>query len=71
MPSRLHATTYYRDADYVVNSTTSGSVSSVGKWTRCFCILIQDVLTNGTASGFGYYTYTGSSAPLQVLIHRT
>ena len=30
----------------------------------CFGIVLifdTDVLTNGTASGFGYYTYTGST----------
>lgn len=51
---------YYRDADYSVTSGTSGTVISL---TSGQVVLIFDtgVLTNGVASGFGYYTYTGST----------
>lgn len=51
---------YYRDADYVVSSGTSGTVVSVQSG-QIVLLFDTDVLTNGTASGFGYYTYTGSS----------
>jgi len=49
----------YRDADYTVNAATSGTVVAL---TSGQVVYIQSsaVLTNGTASGVGYYTYTGS-----------
>jgi hypothetical protein len=51
---------YYRSPDYTVNSGTSGNVVSL---TSGQVVLISDtgVLTNGLASGYGYYTYTGAS----------
>lgn len=49
----------YRDADYTVNASTSGTVVAL---TSGQIVYVQSsaVLTNGTASGVGYYTYTGS-----------
>jgi len=49
---------YYRDADYVVSSGTSGNVVS---FTSGQVVLVFDtgVVTTPAASGFGYYTYTG------------
>ena len=49
----------YRDPDYTVNASTSGTVVAL---TSGQIIYVQSsaVLTNGTASGVGYYTYTGS-----------
>ena len=49
----------YRDADYTVNASTSGTVVAL---TSGQVVYIQSaaVLTGGTASGVGYYTYTGS-----------
>jgi len=51
---------YYRDVDYTVSSGTSGNVISL---TSGQIVFISDtgVLTNGVASGYGYYTYTGGS----------
>ena len=51
---------FYREEDYEVNSTTSGTVVSLVSGQIVF-VSDADVLTNGTASGYGYYTYTGSS----------
>lgn len=49
----------YRAADYTVSSGTSGTVVAL---TSGQIVYVQStaVLTNGTASGVGYYTYTGS-----------
>jgi hypothetical protein len=49
----------YRAADYTVNASTSGTPVAL---TSGQIVYIQSsaVLTNGTASGVGYYTYTGS-----------
>jgi hypothetical protein len=49
----------YRAADYTVNATTSGTAIAL---TSGQIVYVQSsaVLTNGTASGVGYYTYTGS-----------
>lgn len=49
----------YRDPDYTVNGSTSGTVVAL---TSGQVVYVQSsaVLTNGTASGVGYYTYTGS-----------
>jgi len=51
---------YYRDADYVVASGTSGTVVSL---TSGQIVLVFDtgVVSTPAASGFGYYTYTGST----------
>lgn len=51
---------YYRDADYVVSNGTSGTVISL---TSGQVVLIFDTGVVGTpaASGFGYYTYTGTT----------
>jgi hypothetical protein len=51
---------YYRDADYVVSSGTSGNVVS---FTSGQVVLIFDtgVVSTPAASGFGYYTYTGAT----------
>lgn len=51
---------FYREEDYEVNGTTSGTVVSLVSGQIVF-VSDADVLTNGTASGYGYYTYTGSS----------
>lgn len=49
----------YREADYTVNSGTSGTVVSLVSGQVVY-VQSSAVLTNGTASGVGYYTYTGS-----------
>jgi hypothetical protein len=51
---------YYRDADYVVASGTSGTVISL---TSGQIVLVFDtgVVSTPAASGFGYYTYTGAT----------
>lgn len=49
----------YRGADYTVNSGTSGTVVSLRSGQIVY-VQSSSVLTNGTASGVGYYTYTGS-----------
>jgi hypothetical protein len=51
---------YYRDADYVISSGTSGTVISL---TSGQVVLVFDTGVVGTpaASGFGYYTYTGTT----------
>jgi hypothetical protein len=51
---------YYRDADYVVSSGTSGTVISL---TNGQIVLVFDtgVVNTPAASGFGYYTYTGAT----------
>lgn len=51
---------YYRDADYVVSSGTSGTVISL---TQGQIVLVFDtgVVSTPAASGFGYYTYTGTT----------
>jgi hypothetical protein len=51
---------YYRDADYTVNATTSGTVVSFISG-QVVNITTTGVLTgSGAASGVGYYTYTGA-----------
>lgn len=50
---------FYRDPDYTVNADTSGTVVSLRSGQVVY-ISSTAVLTNGTASGVGYYTYTGS-----------
>lgn len=49
----------YREADYTVNASTSGTVVALTSGQVVY-IQSSSVLTNGTASGVGYYTYTGS-----------
>lgn len=51
---------YYRSPDYTISSGTSGNVISL---TSGQLVFVSDtgVLTNGAASGYGYYTYTGST----------
>ena len=51
---------YYRDADYVVSSGTSGTVISLTSGQIVF-VSQTGVLANPSASGFGYYTYTGAT----------
>lgn len=49
----------YRPADYVVSSGTSGNVVALTSG-QIVQITNTGVLTNGTASGIGFYTYTGA-----------
>jgi hypothetical protein len=51
---------FYRGIDYTVNTTTSGSVISLVSGQVVF---VQETGVVGTApaSGYGYYTYTGST----------
>lgn len=51
---------YYRDADYVVSSGTSGTVVSISSG-QVVLVFDTGVVTTPAASGFGYYTYTGSA----------
>jgi hypothetical protein len=51
---------YYRDADYVVSDSTSGTVVSMSSG-QVVLIFETGVLTTPAASGFGYYTYTGAT----------
>jgi hypothetical protein len=51
---------YYRDADYVVSDSTSGTVISMTSG-QVVLIFETGVLTTPAASGFGYYTYTGAT----------
>jgi len=51
---------YYRDADYVVSSGTSGTVISLTSG-QVVLIFNTGVLSNAASNGFGYYTYTGAS----------
>jgi len=50
---------YYRDADYVVSSGTSGTVVSISSG-QVVLIFDTGVVSTAAESGFGYYTYTGS-----------
>lgn len=49
----------YRAADYTVSSGTSGTIIALVSGQIVY-VQNSGVLTNGTASGVGYYTYTGS-----------
>jgi len=51
---------YYRDADYIISSGTSGTVISL---TSGQVVLVSDtgVVATPAANGFGYYTYTGTT----------
>lgn len=52
---------FYRDSDYTVNESTSGTVVSFVSG-QIVNITATGVLTgSGAASGVGYYTYTGAS----------
>lgn len=52
--------TFYREPDYVVNTTTSGTVIALSSGQLVY---IEETGVLGTAaeSGVGYYTYTGSA----------
>lgn len=49
----------YRAAEYIVNSGTSGTVIALTSG-QIVQITNTGVLTNGVASGVGFYTYTGA-----------
>jgi hypothetical protein len=51
---------YYRDADYVISSGTSGTVISLTSG-QVVLVFTTGVLSTPAASGFGYYTYTGAT----------
>jgi len=51
---------YYRDADYTVSTTTSGTVISLVSG-QVVLVFNTGVLSTPAASGFGYYTYTGAT----------
>lgn len=51
---------YYRDADYVISSGTSGNVISLTNG-QVVLVFDTDVVSTPAASGFGYYTYTGTT----------
>jgi len=50
---------FYREPDFVVEDITSGEYIAL-KTGQAVYIASTGILTNGTASGVGYYTYTGS-----------
>lgn len=51
---------FYRNADYTVNTTTSGTVISLVSGQVVF-VAETGVVTTPPASGYGYYTYTGAT----------
>ena len=51
---------YYRDADYVVSSGTSGTVVAISSG-QIVLVFDTGVVTTPAVSGFGYYTYTGAT----------
>lgn len=51
---------YYRDADYVISSGTSGTVISLTSG-QVVLVFQAGVLANPSSNGFGYYTYTGAT----------
>lgn len=51
---------FYREPDYTVNASTSGTVVSFVSGQIVF-VASTGVLTNPAASGYGYYTYTGAT----------
>ena len=51
---------YYRDADYVVATSTSGTVVSLVSG-QVVLVFETGVLATAAESGFGYYTYTGGT----------
>lgn len=52
---------FYREPDYTVNATTSGTVISLSSGQIVF-VSSTGVLATAAASGYGYYTYTGATA---------
>ncbi len=51
---------YYRDADYVVSTATSGTVISLSSG-QIVLVFDTGVVATPAANGFGYYTYTGTT----------
>ena len=51
---------YYRDADYTVSTGTSGTVISLISG-QVVLVFDTGVVSTPAASGFGYYTYTGTT----------
>ena len=51
---------FYREADYTVNATTSGTVISLVSGQIVF-VAATGVLGTAAESGYGYYTYTGAT----------
>lgn len=51
---------FYRNADYTVNTTTSGTVISLVSGQVVF-VAETGVVGTPPASGYGYYTYTGAT----------
>ena len=51
---------FYRDPDYTVNASTSGTVISLVSGQIVF-VAATGVLATAPASGYGYYTYTGAT----------
>ena len=51
---------FYRGVDYTVNASTSGTVISLVSGQVVF-VTSTGVLANPSASGYGYYTYTGAT----------
>ena len=51
---------FYRPVDYTVNASTSGTVVSVVSGQVVF-VASTGILANTAESGYGYYTYTGST----------
>jgi hypothetical protein len=51
---------YYRDADYVVADTTSGTVVALSSG-QVVLVFEPTILDTPSSDGFGYYTYTGST----------
>lgn len=52
---------FYREPDYTVNATTSGTVISLSSGQIVF-VSSTGILDTAAASGYGYYTYTGATA---------
>jgi hypothetical protein len=51
---------FYRDPDYTINATTSGTVISLVSGQIVF-VAATGVLATAPGSGYGYYTYTGAT----------
>lgn len=51
---------FHRSADYTVNASTSGTVISLVSG-QIVNVTSTGILATGTASGVGYYTYTGAT----------
>ncbi len=51
---------FYRDPDYTVNASTSGTVISLVSGQIVF-VAATGVLATAPGSGYGYYTYTGAT----------